>query len=133
MPQFLHYRPGGSGGGTYSCRGVFSRGAHRPCRDRLPTPAGRAGGTCGYDEYHRQVGHEAELREVVRRFRDADQALQRLDRARKAFRQAVLKAHDAGANKSELGRTLNVSRQRVDEILTRARHEAAAGAEDLTD
>ena len=85
------------------------------------------------DEYHRRVGHEVELREVVRRFRAADQALQRLDRARKAFRQAVLKAHEAGANKSELGRTLNVSRQRVDEILTRARHEAAAGSEDLTD
>jgi DNA-directed RNA polymerase specialized sigma24 family protein len=79
------------------------------------------------------VGHEAEIREVVRRFRIADQALQRLDRARKDFRQAVLKAHEAGASKSELGRALNVSRQRVDEILTRARHEAAAGMADLTD
>ena len=79
------------------------------------------------------MGHQAELREVVRRFRTADQALQRLDRARKTFRQAVLKAHDAGASKSELGRTLNISRQRVDEILTRARHEAAAGTEDITD
>ena len=79
------------------------------------------------------MGHESELREVVRRFRTADQALQRLDRARKAFRQAVLKAHEAGASKSELARTLNISRQRVDEILTRARHEAAAGTEDITD
>jgi DNA-directed RNA polymerase specialized sigma24 family protein len=79
------------------------------------------------------VGHEGEIREVVRRFRIADQALQRLDRARKDFRQAVLEAHEAGASKSELGRALNVSRQRVDEILSRARHEAAAGMEDLTD
>jgi len=80
-----------------------------------------------------KVGHEAEIREVVRRFQIADQALQRLDRARKQFRQAVLTAHQAGASKSELARHLNVSRQRVDEILTRARHEAAAGMEDLTD
>jgi DNA-directed RNA polymerase specialized sigma24 family protein len=79
------------------------------------------------------MAHEGEIREVVRRFRIADQALQRLDRARKNFRQAVLEAHEAGASKSELGRALNVSRQRVDEILTRARHEAAAGTEDLTD
>ena len=79
------------------------------------------------------MGHEAELKQVVRRYRTAEQALQRLDRARKEFRQAVLEAHEAGATKSELGRTLNVSRQRVDEILTRARHEAAAGLEDITD
>jgi DNA-directed RNA polymerase specialized sigma24 family protein len=79
------------------------------------------------------VGYESEVREVVRRFRIADRALQRLDRARKDFRQAVLKAHEAGASKSELGRALNVSRQRVDEILTRARHEAAVGMEDVTD
>jgi len=77
--------------------------------------------------------YEAEIREVVKRFRTADQALQRLDRARKDFRQAVLKAHEAGASKSALGRALNISRQRVDEILTRARHEAAAGMEDITD
>jgi DNA-directed RNA polymerase specialized sigma24 family protein len=79
------------------------------------------------------MGHEPEIKEVVRRFRTADQALQRLDRARKDFRQAVLAAHEAGASKSELGRALNISRQRVDEILTRARHEAAAGMEDVTD
>ena len=79
------------------------------------------------------MAQEAEVREVVRRFRIADQALQRLDRARKDFRQAVRKAHEAGASKSELGRALNISRQRVDEILTRARHEAAAGMEDITD
>jgi len=79
------------------------------------------------------VGHEAELKQVVRRYRTAEQALQRLDQARKDFRQAVLEAHDAGATKSELGRTLTVSRQRVDEILNRARHEAAAGMEDITD
>ena len=79
------------------------------------------------------MAHEKEVREVVRRFRVADQALQRLDRARKEFRQAVLRANDAGASKSELARALNISRQRVDEILTRARHEAAAGMEDITD
>jgi DNA-directed RNA polymerase specialized sigma24 family protein len=79
------------------------------------------------------VGPDAEIREVVRRFRIADQALQRLDRARKEFRQAVLLAHEAGASKSELARALNISRQRVDELLTRARHEAAAGMEDITD
>ena len=79
------------------------------------------------------MGHEPEIKEVVRRFRIADKALQRLDRARKDFRQAVLQAHEAGASKSELGRALNISRQRVDEILTRARHEAAAGMKDITD
>jgi DNA-directed RNA polymerase specialized sigma24 family protein len=79
------------------------------------------------------VSHEAEIQEVMRRFRVADKALQRLDRARKEFRQAVRAAHEAGASKSELARTLNVSRQRVDEILSRARHEAAAGVEDVTD
>ena len=45
----------------------------------------------------------------------------------------LLAAHEAGASKSELGRQLNVSRQRIDEILSRARHEAAAGMEHLTD
>jgi DNA-binding transcriptional regulator LsrR (DeoR family) len=79
------------------------------------------------------VGQEAEIQEVLRRFRVADKALQRLDRARKEFRQAVLIAHEAGASKSALARALNVSRQRVDEILNRARHEAAVGMEDLTD
>ena len=83
--------------------------------------------------YRFKVSHESEVQEALRRFRVADKALQRLDRARKEFRQAVLAAHEAGASKSELGRTLNVSRQRVDEILSRARHEAAAGMEDLTD
>lgn len=79
------------------------------------------------------MSHEPEIREVVRRFRIADQALQRLDRVRKDFRQAVLHAHEVGASKSELARALNISRQRVDELLTRARHEAAAGMEDITD
>lgn len=79
------------------------------------------------------MGHEAEIKEVVRRQRTAEQALQRLDRARKDFRQAVLEAHEAGATKSELARTLNVSRQRMDEVLTRARHEAAAGVADVAD
>ena len=79
------------------------------------------------------MSHEAEIQEVMRRFRVADKALQRLDRARKEFRQAVLAAHEAGASKSELARTLNISRQRVDEILSRGRHEAAAGVEDVTD
>jgi len=37
------------------------------------------------------------------------------------------------ARKAELGRALGVSRQRVDEVLTRARHERAAGGENVTD
>ena len=45
----------------------------------------------------------------------------------------MLRAHAAGASKSELARAFNVSRQRVDEVLTRARHEAAAGTDDITD
>ena len=45
----------------------------------------------------------------------------------------MLAAHEAGASKSEPARVLNVSRQRVNEILTRAHHEAAAGMEDITD
>lgn len=77
--------------------------------------------------------HSLDCLEALRRFRVADQALQRLDRARKDFRQAVLSAHEAGAGQSELGRALNISRQRVDEVLSRARHEAAAGMKDLTD
>ena len=54
-------------------------------------------------------------------------------RARRDFRSVLLTAHDAGANKAELARALGVSRQRVDEVLTRARHERAAGVEDVTD
>jgi DNA invertase Pin-like site-specific DNA recombinase len=46
---------------------------------------------------------------------------------------AVLIAQEAGASKAELARALGVSRQRVDEVLTRARHERAAGVEDVTD
>ena len=49
------------------------------------------------------------------------------------FRRELLAAHEAGANKAELARALGVSRQRVDEVLTRARHERAVGVEDLTD
>ena len=44
-----------------------------------------------------------------------------------------LTAHEAGASKTELGRALGVSRQRVDEVLGRARHERAAGVGDVTD
>ena len=60
-------------------------------------------------------------------------ALQRLDRSRRNFRSALLTAHEAGASKAELARALGVSRQRVDEVLARARHERAAGVEDVTD
>jgi len=49
------------------------------------------------------------------------------------FRSALLTAHEAGANKAELARALGVSRQRVDEVLTRARHERAVGVGDVTD
>ena len=59
--------------------------------------------------------------------------LQRLDRDRRNVRSALLTAHQAGASKTELGRALGVSRQRVDEVLGRARHERAAGVGDVTD
>jgi hypothetical protein len=49
------------------------------------------------------------------------------------FRSVLLTAHEAGASKAELARALGISRQRVDEVLTRARHERAVGVEDVTD
>jgi DNA-directed RNA polymerase specialized sigma24 family protein len=49
------------------------------------------------------------------------------------FRSELLTAHEAGATKAELARALGVSRQRVDEVLGRARHERAAGVGDVTD
>jgi DNA-binding transcriptional regulator LsrR (DeoR family) len=70
---------------------------------------------------------------VLREYRKAFDALQRLDKARRNFRTALLIAHEAGATKAELARALGVSRQRVDEVLGRARHERAAGVEDVTD
>jgi DNA-directed RNA polymerase specialized sigma24 family protein len=77
--------------------------------------------------------HEAEVKAVLRAYHKALDALQRLDRARRNFRSALLTAHEAGASKAELARALGVSRQRVDEVLARARHERAAGVEDVTD
>lgn len=79
------------------------------------------------------MAHDTEIKAVLREYRKALDALQRLDRARRIFRSALLAAHEAGASKTELGRALGVSRQRVDEVLTRARHERAAGVEDVTD
>jgi DNA-binding transcriptional regulator LsrR (DeoR family) len=79
------------------------------------------------------MAHEAEVKAVLREYKKALDALQRLDKARRNFRSALLTAHEAGANKAELARTLGVSRQRVDEVLTRARHERATGVEDVTD
>jgi DNA-directed RNA polymerase specialized sigma24 family protein len=79
------------------------------------------------------MAHDTEVKAVVRAHRKALDALQRLDRARRTFRTAVLAAHEAGAAKAELARALGVSRQRVDEVLTRTRHERAAGIEDVTD
>ena len=79
------------------------------------------------------MAHDTEIKAVLREYRKALDALQRLDRARRTFRSALLAAHEAGASKTELGRALGVSRQRVDEVLTRARHERAAGVEDVTD
>jgi DNA-binding transcriptional regulator LsrR (DeoR family) len=70
---------------------------------------------------------------VLREYRKALDALQRLDKARRNFRSALLTAHEAGATKAELARALGVSRQRVDEVLGRARHERAAGVVDVTD
>jgi DNA-directed RNA polymerase specialized sigma24 family protein len=74
-----------------------------------------------------------EVKAVLREYRKALDALQRLDKARRNFRSALLTAHEAGASKAELARALGVSRQRVDEVLGRARHERAAGVEDVTD
>ena len=83
--------------------------------------------------YPTVMAHDAEVKAVLREYKKALDALQRLDKARRNFRSALLTAHEAGANKAELARTLGVSRQRVDEVLTRARHERAAGVEDVTD
>ena len=74
-----------------------------------------------------------ELKEARRLFNKAVERLAALDQARRDFRAAALAAHDAGVSKAELARTFSVSRQRVDEILKRARHEAAVGIEDVTD
>jgi hypothetical protein len=79
------------------------------------------------------MAHDAEVKAVLRANKKALDALQRLDRARRNFRSTLLDAHEAGASKAELGRALGVSRQRVDEVLARARHERAAGVEDVTD
>ena len=79
------------------------------------------------------MAHDTEIKAVLRAYKKALDALQRLDRARRDFRRALLDAHEAGANKAELARALGVSRQRVDEVLTRARHERATGVEDVTD
>jgi DNA-directed RNA polymerase specialized sigma24 family protein len=79
------------------------------------------------------MAHDTEVKAVLRAYRKALDALQRLDRARRNFRSALLAAHEAGASKAELARGLGVSRQRVDEVLGRARHERATGVEDVTD
>ena len=79
------------------------------------------------------MAHDADVKPVLRAYKKALDALQRLDRARRDFRSALLDAYEAGASKTELGRALGVSRQRVDEVLTRARHERAVGVEDVTD
>jgi DNA-directed RNA polymerase specialized sigma24 family protein len=85
------------------------------------------------DCYRGGMAHDAEVKSVLRAYKKALDALQRLDKARRDFRSALLDAHEAGASKAELGRALGVSRQRVDEVLTRARHERAVGVEDVTD
>jgi DNA-directed RNA polymerase specialized sigma24 family protein len=79
------------------------------------------------------MAHDTEVKSVLRAYKKALDALQRLDKARRDFRSALLAANEAGANKAELARALGVSRQRVDEILGRARHERAVGVEDVTD
>jgi DNA-directed RNA polymerase specialized sigma24 family protein len=78
------------------------------------------------------MAHDTEVKAVIRAHTKALAAFQRLDRARRTFRSAVLTAHEEGASKAELARALGVSRQRVDEVLGRARHERAAGVEDVT-
>ena len=79
------------------------------------------------------MAHDTEVKSVLRAYKKALDALQRLDKARRDFRSALLTAHGAGANKAELARALGVSRQRVDEVLTRARHERSVGVGDVTD
>ncbi len=79
------------------------------------------------------MAHDPEIKAVLRAYKKALDTLQRLDRDRRNFRSALLTAHEAGASKTELARTLGVSRQRVDEVLGRARHERATGVEDVTD
>ena len=79
------------------------------------------------------MAHDSEMKAMLRAYRKAISTLQRLDRDRRDFRSTLLDAHDAGASKTELGRALGVSRQRVDEILTRARHERATGVGDVLD
>jgi DNA-binding transcriptional regulator LsrR (DeoR family) len=79
------------------------------------------------------MAHDTEVKSVLRAYKKALDALQRLDKARRDFRSALLTAHEAGANKAELARALGVSRQRVDEVLTRARHERSVGVGDVTD
>lgn len=79
------------------------------------------------------MAHDTEVKSVLRAYKKALDALQRLDKARRDFRSALLTAHEAGADKAELARALGVSRQRVDEVLTRARHERAVGVGDVTD
>ena len=83
--------------------------------------------------YDAGMAHDTEIKAVRRAYKKALDTLQRLDRDRRNFRSAVLAAHEAGASKSELARALGVSRQRVDEVLTRAGHERATGVEDVTD
>ena len=80
-----------------------------------------------------RMAHDAEVKAVLRAYQKSLDALQRLDRARRTFRSALLTAHEAGASKAELARALGVTRQRVDEVLGRARHERATGVEDVTD
>ena len=74
------------------------------------------------------VSHDANIKTVLRAYKKALDSIQRLDRARRDFRRELLAAHEAGANKAELARALGVSRQRVDEVLTRARHERAGAS-----
>jgi hypothetical protein len=83
--------------------------------------------------YDAGMAHDTEVKAVLRAYQKALGTLQRLDRDRRNFRSALLTAHEAGATKAELGRALGVSRQRVDEVLGRARHERAAGVGDVTD
>ena len=83
--------------------------------------------------YRRAIAHDAEVKSVLRAYEQALKALHRLDQARQTFRSILLDAHEAGASKAELGRALGISRQRVDEVLGRARHERATGVEDVTD
>ena len=62
------------------------------------------------------MAHDTEIKAVLRAYKKALDTLQRLDRARRDFRSALLTAHEAGANKAELARALNLPQEAVAQL-----------------